>query len=1126
MFVLFLVQQKMYNEKNKIFEVKKVLKLIVSRAGYGKTTYIQKSIKELVNENKKAILIIPEQISFESERDILKAVGPSNLQSVGVMSFTRLCSLFFAQFGGREKPYIDAVGKTALMEQTLKKLMPSLKLFKKSALTPQFCDLMIELDSNCKKNSVYAENLLTLSEKNEGILKQKLFETSLILSEYQKELNKDYFDPLDDLSYVTDRVGDTDFFEGKTVFIDSFTGFTAQQLELIKKIIKLSKNTFISFDFDGVYSQNDFSLFSNISKIALSLKKYAAQNGVEVGEDIVFCENLRSQVAELDFLEKNIFSGENNEFDEKPENIFITKTKNIYDEAEYVAKKILELVKNSDLRFREISVISRDANEYNKIVDEVFEKYNIPLFVDCRQTVENFSLFKLVSYSLLAVINNFDFDSVMSLLKTGILGVSDEDASLFEMYCIVWRINGKEFLEEFNLPVETFLNADDKEYCETAKKRIENVRKKLITPLQTFKKEKGKSAKSICFAIFNLIKNYECGLNLKQKAEFLEEKGYIRLSENTARSYDILIHVLDQLYLSLSTSEIDLKRFFEIFSSITKNLDIGSLPQGLDAVAVGSAERMRPKEPKVTFIIGANEGVFPSAKSGSGLFTDDELKTLKNDGINLPFYDLDTAVDEQYLAYLALCSPSEKLFVSYVAFSLEGEQSAQSVIVDDILKLFPKIEEKVFDNSEIVNINDALKLYAKSKGGAKEVEKYFENHFDSRFERVKKSVERKDEHLSADIAKSLYGKRIYASASKIETFNKCHFSYFCKYGLKLSPVKTAQIDNLRRGSIVHYVLEKMVEKYSTEDFSKLTKTQVKSEVTFYFEDYLKNVISNKKQNSTESYKTAKLKEMIINVVYYVFKELKQSDFENVATELEIGNEEKGIKPLKVDFGDGELILNGVIDRVDIAEKSDKKYLRIIDYKTGKEQLDLSYVLQGRKLQMPLYMKAAIENGKQKFGECLPAGMFYFPARDETVSTNGYLSEEKAELELQKKYKLNGVLLDDPVSCDALEPEREGIFSPVKYTKNGISKNTPLYTKGQFDILSKYIDYILKKNANEILSGDISINPVDVSSNDKACKYCDYYDICKFKGEPLQAEQLQSTQVFEKMQEIVEKGGEQ
>ncbi|MBQ7128466.1 MAG: PD-(D/E)XK nuclease family protein, partial [Clostridia bacterium] len=97
-------------------------------------------------------------------------------------------------------------------------------------------------------------------------------------------------------------------------------------------------------------------------------------------------------------------------------------------------------------------------------------------------------------------------------------------------------------------------------------------------------------------------------------------------------------------------------------------------------------------------------------------------------------------------------------------------------------------------------------------------------------------------------------------------------------------------------------------------------------------------------------------------------------------------------------------------------------------------------------------------------------------------------------------------------------------SPVKLTSGGILyKNSPFYTKRQYDILSKYLEFLLIKNANEIISGDISVNPVDGSVD--ACKYCDYSEICKFQGEHFKAERMESTQVFEKMLKAVENGGE-
>ena len=157
-----------------------MLNLIISTTGYGKTTFIKKNIAELCKKDKRSVLIIPEQISFETERDILREVGAKNLKNVSVMSFTRLCSEFFATYGGREKPYIDTVGKTALMEDVLKNLSPSLELFKKSALTPQFCEMMIDLCANAKKNAVTPSDLFECGETQVGILSQKLKETSMI----------------------------------------------------------------------------------------------------------------------------------------------------------------------------------------------------------------------------------------------------------------------------------------------------------------------------------------------------------------------------------------------------------------------------------------------------------------------------------------------------------------------------------------------------------------------------------------------------------------------------------------------------------------------------------------------------------------------------------------------------------------------------------------------------------------------------------------------------------------------------------------------------------------------------------------------------------------------------------
>ncbi|MBQ5590542.1 MAG: exodeoxyribonuclease V subunit gamma, partial [Clostridia bacterium] len=567
----------------------------------------------------------------------------------------------------------------------------------------------------------------------------------------------------------------------------------------------------------------------------------------------------------------SIFSDEQLEYPDKCESITLTKCKNIYEEVECVAKKILDLTSKQGIRYREISVISRDANSYNEVLKEIFEKYSIPLFVDSREGVENLNLFRLVSFALSAVAKNLDNESVISLVKTGLAGVDDESASLFELYTYVWRVNKKDFTKPFDMPVNSFVSGDEKYLCDVAK-QIEEAREKIINPLVKFNKEKGNSVKSYIRAIYNLLNDYSCSVYLKKQADDFAKNGYMRLSDNTVRSYDIMIHILDQLYLSLGENEMSLKRFCDVFESAVTLLDVGSLPQGLDAVAAGSAERMRPKAPKVTFIIGANEGVFPSSAAGKGLFSDSELIRLKDKGITLPFYDVETAVDEQYLAYCALCSPSEKLYVSYYEYDIEGNEKEPSVIVENLCSLFPKLNLKKFDKKEIYSEYDALKIYALSKGEDEEIKRYFEENPNKHFESLKLARLDKLTNITKDTASELYGKNIYTSASKIEVYNKCPFSYFCKYGIKANAIKEIKIDNLIRGSIVHEVLEKMLNEYTAKEFFELSFEQAYAKVEELADAYQTQNSPVINKTPVEKYRFKKLCNMIVKLVTKVFSE--------------------------------------------------------------------------------------------------------------------------------------------------------------------------------------------------------------------------------------------------------------
>ena len=122
----------------------------------------------------------------------------------------------------------------------------------------------------------------------------------------------------------------------------------------------------------------------------------------------------------------------------------MTLCKNPYEEAEFVAIKLLE--NHADgIDFSNMAVIMRDAEGYKGIINSVFEKYNIPYFYSEKTDICTTSASRYILSSLRAIATNFRLDDMLTLVKTGLCPISDEECDMFEDYCTTWKINGSGF---------------------------------------------------------------------------------------------------------------------------------------------------------------------------------------------------------------------------------------------------------------------------------------------------------------------------------------------------------------------------------------------------------------------------------------------------------------------------------------------------------------------------------------------------------------------------------------------------------------------------------------------------------------------------------------------------------
>ncbi len=158
----------------------------------------------------------------------------------------------------------------------------------------------------------------------------------------------------------------------------------------------------------------------------------------------------------------------------------------------------------------------------------------------------------------------------------------------------------------------------------------------------------------------------------------------------------------------------------------------------------------------------------------------------------------------------------------------------------------------------------------------------------------------------------------------------------------------------------------------------------------------------------------KLTHIVTRTIYALGKQATKSLFRPIAIEAAFGPGEQ-LPPLEIPLRRGsQMNLRGRIDRVDATEIDGKNYVRIVDYKSSSQQLDLTDVYYGISLQMLTYLDVAVEHAEEWIGfKADPAGVLYLHVHNPMIRTEFELTEDLIEEEILKSYKMRGYLLDDP-----------------------------------------------------------------------------------------------------------------
>ena len=728
-----------------------MLKFIFGRAATGKTSKILELIKEDVKNDKKAVLIIPEQFSFESERAVLKLLGDRLASSVEVLSFSRICDAVERIVGGMCGRTLNEADKLILMCKAIRNSADDLKLFRKYKNSLGFAKTMLSTVDEFKSNAVTAEMLFDFSNNHTATsLSAKLFDIATIYQNFDLQLDENFIDPIDRLTKLYYQLKSCRYFENKTVYIDSFKNFTGQQYKIIERILSSAENVTISFTGDGE-NTDALDIFSNIRQTTEYIKNLAKSKGVKTCEDLVL-EKSFYKSNDLLTVER-ILSGKPIDNHQCDNNLTVVSASTVYDEAEFVARTIRRLVReNKDLRYRDFVIIARDTAPYEEAVMSACHKNEVSCFMDRRYTLSSFPPV-LAALSAIEAVSAFSSDAIFRFYKSGIAVVDEGLLSRVENYTYIWNINGKLWTNDWDMNPKGFVQGEMDEKTALSLNELNEARVNLITPFVSFKNNFKGDAKKRITAILKLFSqvDYKKALN-RMCATYAQNSDEI-YKQALVQSFDVFMSVLNSIAECMGSAEVSNKEFCEILKTAVNGAEIGIVPQMLDEVSFGAADRIRPSRPKVAFVLGANQNEFPKAISKGGLFAQSEREKLILSGIQIPDHSVKEAVDEEFLVYTNVCCPTERLYISYHNIDSQGAECTPSPFVTDIIEKMgcrtilepsPVYEENLPETS-----NAAFSQFCKSFGS---------NSSDT--ETILASIS-KDSHLAekVELVKEAYQKR-------------------------------------------------------------------------------------------------------------------------------------------------------------------------------------------------------------------------------------------------------------------------------------------------------------------------------------------------------------------------------
>ncbi|MFD1017792.1 helicase-exonuclease AddAB subunit AddB [Thalassobacillus hwangdonensis] len=1157
------------------------IRFLIGRSGAKTSSTCLEEIADKLTAAPKgpAILyLVPDQMTFQQEYALLKQPGVEGAIRAQVFSFSRLAWRILQETGGSTRNYISSTGLQMMLRKITDERTSDWRVFQKAIEKQGFMEQLEGMITEFKRYRITPDGLkgqlsemdkFTHTYEGEQVLKNKLEDLSYIYESLMDALKDNYIDSEDQLQLLTDHIPQAASLDGAEVYIDGFHSFTPQELMVIEALLKKVSSVTVTLTLDEAKQEgrSELDLFHETGETFDTLVTMAKESGLSI-EGVDVLDHLEGR-----FKNRPYFEHLERYFDERPAPeyegeapIHIAEAVHPRAEVEGAAQKILSLIRDSGYRFKDIAVLMREPEVYNDLIATVFDDYGIPVFIDEKKTMLNHPLVELIRSGLDVVEGNWRYDAVFRLLKTGFIPASDsrypldEDAiDELENYVLEYGIRSRSrWCSDEPWVYQRFKGFDRGSQTDEERKkeaRINAYRKQIVKAIEGFD-EGLRAAATIeakCRVLFSWLESLSVNEKLEEWRNAFDETGEIEQGREQEQVWDAVIQLLEEMVEMVGEEDMSLQVFRRTMESGLESLKFAHVPPSMDHVIIGSVDRSRISGIKAAFLLGVTEGIWPMKPPSDGMISEEERSLLAEHGMKLADGSKRQLLDDRFYVYLALTLPRDLLWVSYPLSNEEGKSKTPSQIIQRLEELFPSCKDHILlqDPDDLEEASRFITTETKTrsaltsqlarflKGYQMEsvwwsVLNWYLEHDEKGglTDRVLQSLFYKNQpvDLSEETTRHLYPDKMKASVSRLEMYHRCSYQHFARYSLQLEERRTYKLDAPDIGQLFHEALKKITEwiRQDGRDFSQLNKMESTTYANRAVQD-LAPILQHQILHSSNRYQyiQRKLQDVIARAAFVLSEQARHSNFSPVGLELGFGTGTEGdLNAMTFDLPNGiELVLRGRIDRVDKALNEEDLFLRIIDYKSSAKGLNLVDVYYGLALQMLSYLDVVLANAEQWLGaQATPAGVLYFHVHNPLISGKEKLADDKIEDEILKKFKMQGLLLENQQIAKMMDTSLEKGSS--KIIPAGISAKGDFYKYSStadadmFWRLQMYIRNLMTEAGLHITNGEVELNPYQ-QNQQIPCTHCSYRSVCQFdptleenKFRKLQS--MKDDEVFEKL----------